>query len=100
MLAEGGEEGSAVVGVSWECCHQLARVLSHLREWIKGRMLFRRWSALSKACLACGMAFLHQFTTAAVALHLSAARSGTPHHTKHRAGERAVHSACIEREES
>jgi hypothetical protein len=78
----------------------LACVLTDLREWVEDWMLFWRWFALCKACLTGWVALLHERTAAAVALNLSAARSGTPQHTKHTAGQRADHSASIKHEHS
>ena len=56
MLAESAEERSAVVGVSWECCHQLACIFSDLRKWIEGWLLFSLRFGLVATCAALRMA--------------------------------------------
>ena len=51
-MAEGGEERSAVVGMSWECCHQLTCVFPDLREWIDAWLLLFRSRLTFRASLA------------------------------------------------
>ncbi len=85
MLAEGGEERGAMVGVHRESIHQLACVLTDLCEWVDDRMLILRLlllSALPAHFMAVGSPEVR--TAAADSLSSRLPPVHTPHQTHNR----------------
>jgi len=75
VLAEGREERGTVVGVHRESTHQLACVLTDLREWIEGWTLFF-WSRLTLRASLAPMTAAQSATTADAEV---LEQFGTPH---------------------
>ena len=98
MLAESGEEGSAVMGVHRKGTHQLACILTDLREWIEGWMLFFCSRLALCALLAPVVAPQHATTAGAEVLEQYGTRHSPPntHQVREQSAAHALHARRTE----
>ena len=97
MLAESGEERGAMMGVSWECCHQLTCVLTDLREWIEGWLLFFGLTATvpTQLMLVCCCEQLSARTPVLPPPHTTAHTTPNTHQVREQTTEHAMRGSSL-----